>query len=112
MTFLWGHMMSHDPEDSLGLTAKEDSDLAISCLGACVHCLTRCLIDRDILSMKSFIVSGCSQWVWLILPPLQKYEPVDMKREGEKMGGAQLAFQRMVSCYEETIMIMSGRGRC
>ena len=59
--------MSHDPGDSLGLTAKEDSDLAVSSLGACVHCLTRCLIERNILSMKSFTVSGCGRWVWLTM---------------------------------------------
>ena len=59
--------MSHDPDDSLGLTARDDSDLAICSLGACVHCLMRCLIDRDILSMRSFTVSGCGQWAWLMV---------------------------------------------
>ena len=50
-------------DDSLGLTASDDGDLAISALGACVYCLKRCLIDGDILSMRSFVVSGCGQWV-------------------------------------------------
>ena len=51
-------------DDSLGLTASDDSDLAISALGACVFCLKRCLIDRNILSMRSFVVSGYGWWVW------------------------------------------------
>lgn len=68
-------------DDSLGLTASDDSHLAISALGACVFCLKRCLIDRDILSLRSFMVSGCGQsvnrcgqWVGLVLCSLSEIQ--------------------------------------
>ena len=46
------------PDDSLGLTAAEDFDLAVSSLGACVWCLQRCHADRELLSLRNFAVSG------------------------------------------------------
>ena len=117
MTFLWDHMMSHDPGDSLGLTAGEDSDLAVSSLGACVHCLTRCLIDRDILSMKSFTVSGCGLLGGCGLTlSLQRYEPVDMSGGRKEIEGGPhfTTSQRMVTVKEgeRELMIISGCGRC
>ncbi|CAI8005594.1 DNA mismatch repair protein Msh6 [Geodia barretti] len=82
--FEWPHVLKEmlAEGDSLGLTAKEDSDLAVSSLGACVHCLTRCLIERNILSMKSFT----------------RYEPVDVSGgRKEKEGGPHFTTsQRMV----------------
>ena len=49
--------MMYPTDDSLGLTASDDGDLAVSALGACVFCLRRCLIDNDLLSLRNFTVS-------------------------------------------------------
>ena len=46
-------------DDSLGLKADGDFDLAVSSLGACVWCLQRCHADRELLSLRNFAVSGC-----------------------------------------------------
>lgn len=44
------------PDDCLGLTANDNGDLAVSALGACVWCLKRCCIDRELLTMRDFEV--------------------------------------------------------
>ena len=43
-------------DDSLGLTASRESELAVSALGACVWYLKVCLVDHEILSLKRFEV--------------------------------------------------------
>ncbi|XP_068009766.1 DNA mismatch repair protein Msh6 isoform X2 [Melanerpes formicivorus] len=48
--------------DSLGLTPGENSELALSALGACVFYLQKCLIDQELLSLANF----------------QEYVPVDV----------------------------------
>ncbi|NXS16761.1 MSH6 protein, partial [Mystacornis crossleyi] len=40
--------------DSLGLTPGENSELALSALGACVFYLKKCLIDQELLSLANF----------------------------------------------------------
>ncbi|XP_054027115.1 DNA mismatch repair protein Msh6 isoform X2 [Dryobates pubescens] len=40
--------------DSLGLTPGENSELALSALGACVFYLQKCLIDQELLSLANF----------------------------------------------------------
>ncbi|KAG9484465.1 hypothetical protein GDO78_010050 [Eleutherodactylus coqui] len=40
--------------DSLGLTAGEKHELALSALGGCVFYLKKCLIDQELLSMANF----------------------------------------------------------
>ncbi|NXO22527.1 MSH6 protein, partial [Cisticola juncidis] len=40
--------------DSLGLTPGENSELALSALGACVFYLQKCLIDQELLSQANF----------------------------------------------------------
>lgn len=42
--------------DSLGLSPSEEYELAISSLGACLWCLCRSLIDKELLLMKNFTV--------------------------------------------------------
>lgn len=44
------------PDDSLGLTASDDSEQVVSALGACVWCLKRYLVDNELLSLGSFEV--------------------------------------------------------
>jgi DNA mismatch repair protein MSH6 len=41
-------------DDSLGLTAKEDYELAVNALGGIMWCLKKCMIDTEILTMKNF----------------------------------------------------------
>ncbi len=41
-------------QDTLGLTAKSDYELAVNAFGGIVWCLSNCLIDYEILSMKNF----------------------------------------------------------
>lgn len=43
-------------DDPLGLTPANGFDLAVSALGACLWCLRRCFIDKELLSIKSFKV--------------------------------------------------------
>ncbi|XP_053568202.1 DNA mismatch repair protein Msh6 [Bombina bombina] len=40
--------------DSLALTPGENSELALSALGACIFYLKKCLIDQELLSMSNF----------------------------------------------------------
>lgn len=40
--------------DSVGLTAGEESGLALSALGGIVFYLKKCLIDQELLSMANF----------------------------------------------------------
>ncbi|XP_078505773.1 DNA mismatch repair protein Msh6 [Lissotriton helveticus] len=48
--------------DSLGLTPRENRELALSALGACIFYLQKCLIDQELISMANF----------------EKYTPVDV----------------------------------
>ncbi|XP_075060208.1 DNA mismatch repair protein Msh6 [Mixophyes fleayi] len=41
--------------DSLALTPGENSELALSALGACIFYLKKCLIDQELLSMANFV---------------------------------------------------------
>uniref|UniRef100_H3B5L6 DNA mismatch repair protein n=3 Tax=Latimeria chalumnae TaxID=7897 RepID=H3B5L6_LATCH len=60
--------------DSLGLTPGENSELALSALGACIFYLKKCLIDQELLSMANF----------------EEYFPVDL--ETEKLKGSSSFF--------------------
>ena len=40
--------------DTLGLTPKDEYDLALNALGGVVWCLKNCLIDEELLTMKTF----------------------------------------------------------
>lgn len=51
--------------DALGCTAKDDFDLAVSSLGAITWYLQYCLLDEDLLSLRSF----------------EKYEPLDIIKQ-------------------------------
>lgn len=48
-------------DDTLGLTAKSNYELAVNALGGVIWCLKKCLIDNEILSMRNFEI----------------YEPID-----------------------------------
>lgn len=41
-------------DDTLGLTAKSNYELAVNALGGVIWCLKNCLIDTEILTMKNF----------------------------------------------------------
>lgn len=43
-----------DPEDSTHLTPRQDGCLALKALGACVWYLSECLIEEEVLTMRSF----------------------------------------------------------
>ena len=43
-----------DESDNLGLTAKKGSEMAISALGAIMHCLRDSLVDHFIMDQKKF----------------------------------------------------------
>ena len=72
-------------DDSLGLTASRESELAISALGACVWYLKVCLVDHEILSLKRFEV----------------YHPVDAEGVGTHVDTPQYitSRQHMVCMY-------------
>ncbi|XP_063247263.1 DNA mismatch repair protein Msh6 [Prinia subflava] len=68
--------------DSLGLTPGENSELALSALGACVFYLKKCLIDQELLSQANF----------------EEYVPVDIATAKTVSSGSLFARtgQRMV----------------
>ena len=42
--------------DTLGLTPKDEYDLALNAMGGVVWCLEKCLIDQELLSMRQIVV--------------------------------------------------------
>ncbi|KAI6651060.1 hypothetical protein LOD99_5637 [Oopsacas minuta] len=40
------------PNSSLGLSARSEGEMAVSCLGAVIWCLVRCKLEKNILSLK------------------------------------------------------------
>ncbi len=40
--------------DTLGLTSKSEYELALNAMGGVVWCLQKCLIDQELLTMKTF----------------------------------------------------------
>uniref|UniRef100_F7GAE3 DNA mismatch repair protein n=1 Tax=Callithrix jacchus TaxID=9483 RepID=F7GAE3_CALJA len=68
--------------DSIGLTPREKSELALSALGGCVFYLKKCLIDQELLSMANF----------------EEYIPLDSDIVSTTRSGAVFtkAYQRMV----------------
>ena len=55
--------------DSLGQTAAAEYELAVRCLGAVVWHLNYCLMDQELLSLRSFTV----------------YKPVDVDVDGRSL---------------------------
>ncbi|XP_046408641.1 DNA mismatch repair protein Msh6 [Ischnura elegans] len=55
-------------DDTLGLTPRNDSELAIQCLGGLTWYLQRCCIDQQLFSMRTF----------------QVYTPVDLKSDNSE----------------------------
>ncbi len=101
------------PEDSLGLTATDCSELAISALGACVWCLKRCCIDHELLSMGNFEVncqfiqaSTIVGAMAVCLPFIQKYTPLD----ATAVGGAEPDATTTAFARQHMVSVSSRRG--
>ena len=92
---------SHMSDDCLGLTARDDFELAVSALGACTWWLKKCCVDYELLSLANFEVSvhhcvGVSEaYNETSVNDLdQEYQPLDLVVTTDHMG--MFARQRMV----------------
>eukprot|EP00731_Ephydatia_muelleri_P021032 Em0013g759a len=66
-------------DDSLGLTARDEFELAISALGACTWWLKKCCIEHELLSLANF----------------EEYQPLDLVAT-DPVGTSSIARQRMI----------------